>query len=71
MLIRNKESGEIIEVMKGSIIAESAWEVVEPEQVVEPEPANAEEEDVEASDDKDTKAEPEPETEAAGKKSKK
>lgn len=69
MLIRNKESGETIEVMEGSIIAESAWEVVEPEQVVEPEPANTEEEDVEASDDKDTKAEPE--AEVAGKKSKK
>ena len=69
MLIRNKESGETIEVMDDSIIAESAWEVVEPEQVVEPEPANAEEEDVEVSDDKDTKAEPE--TETAGKKSKK
>lgn len=63
MLIRNKESGETIEVMDDSIIAESAWEVVKPE------PANAEEEDVEASDNKDTKAEPE--TEAAGKKSKK
>ena len=69
MIIRNKESGETIEVMDDSIIAESAWEVVEPEQVVEPELSNAEEEDVEASDDKDTKAEPE--TEAAGKKSKK
>ena len=69
MLIRNKESGETIEAMEGSIIAESAWEVVEPEQVVEPEPANAEEEDVEVSDDKDTKVEPE--TEASGKKSKK
>lgn len=69
MLIRNKESGETIEVMDDSIIAESAWEVVEPEQVVELEPANAEEEDVEASDDKDAKAEPE--AEAAGKKSKK
>jgi hypothetical protein len=67
MLIRNKESGETIEVMEGSIIAESAWEVVEPEL------ANDEEEDVEASDDKDTKAEPESESEAevAGKKSKK
>ena len=69
MLIRNKESGETIEVMDDSIIAESAWEVVEPEQVVESELSNAEEEDVEASDNKDTKAEPE--TEAAGKKSKK
>lgn len=63
MLVRNKESGETIEVMDDSIIAESAWEVVEPE------PANAEEEDVEVSDDKETKAEPE--TEASGKKSKK
>ena len=49
MIIRNKESGETIEVMDGTIIAESAWEVVEPEL------ANAEEEeDVEASDDKDS-----------------
>ena len=28
MIIRHKESGEPIEVMDGSIIAESAWEVV-------------------------------------------
>ena len=73
MLIRNKESGETIEVMKGSIIAESAWEVVDPEQVVEPEAANTEEENVEASDDKDSKIESdaEVETEDAGKSKKK
>ena len=68
MIIRNKESGETIEVMDGTIIAESAWEVVEPEL------ANAEEEeDVEASDDKDSEIESdtEVETEDAGKSKKK
>jgi|GEM_PF-1508207 hypothetical protein len=58
MIIRNKESGETIEVMDGSIIAESAWEVVEPE------PASDEEESVEASDDKDSKIESDTEVEA-------
>ena len=58
MIIRNKESGETIEVMDGSIIAESAWEVVEPE------PASDEEESVEASDDKDSKIESDTEAEA-------
>lgn len=28
MIIRNKETGETIEVMDNSLIAESAWEVV-------------------------------------------
>lgn len=62
MIIRNKESGETIEVMDGTIIAESAWEVVEPE-----------EESVEASDDKDSEIESdtEVETEDAGKSKKK
>lgn len=67
MIIRNKESGETIEVMDGSIIAESAWEVVKPET------ASNEEEFVEASDDKDSKIESdtEVETEDAGKIKKK
>lgn len=58
MIIRNKESGETIEVMDGTIIAESAWEVVEPEV---------------ASDDKDSEIESdtEVETEDAGKSKKK
>lgn len=58
MIIRNKESGETIEVMDGTIIAESAWEVVEPES---------------ASDDKDSEIESdtEVETEDAGKNKKK
>ena len=62
MIIRNKESGETIEVMDGTIIAESAWEVVKPE-----------EEFVEASDDKDsdTETDTEVETEDAGKSKKK
>lgn len=62
MIIRNKESGETIEVMDGTIIAESAWEVVNPE-----------EESVEASDDKDSEIESdtEVETEDAGKSKKK
>ena len=67
MIIRNKESGETIEVMDGTIIAESAWEVGS-------ELANAEEEeDVEASDDKDSEIESdtEVETEDAGKSKKK
>lgn len=67
MIIRNKESGETIEVMDGTIIAESAWEVVESES------ASDEEEFVEASDDKDSKIESdtEVETEDAGKNKKK
>ncbi len=67
MIIRNKESGETIEVMDGSIIAESAWEVVEPES------ASDEEESVESSDDKDSEIESdaEVETEDAGKNKKK
>lgn len=62
MIIRNKESGETIEVMDGTIIAESAWEVVEPEG-----------EFVEASDNKDSEIESdtEVETEEAGKSKKK
>ena len=62
MIIRNKESGETIEVMDGTIIAESAWELVEPEG-----------EFVEASDDKDseTESDTEVETEDAGKSKKK
>ena len=62
MIIRNKESGETIEVMDGTIIAESAWEVVNPEG-----------EFVEASDDKDSEVESdtEVETEDAGKSKKK
>lgn len=58
MIIRNKESGETIEVMDGTIIAESAWEVVEPES---------------ASDDEDSEieSEAEVETEDAGKSKKK
>lgn len=62
MIIRNKESGETIEVMDGTIIAESAWEVVNPE-----------EESVETFDDKDseTESDTEVETEDAGKSKKK
>lgn len=62
MIIRNKESGETIEVMDGTIIAESAWEVV-----------GSEGESVEASDDKDSEIESdtEVETEDAGKSKKK
>ena len=62
MIIRNKESGETIEVMDGTIIAESAWEVVNPEGEL-----------VEASDDKDSEIESdtEVETEDAGKSKKK
>lgn len=67
MIIRNKESGETIEVMDDSIIAESAWEVVSPES------ASDEEEFVEASDEEDSKIESdtEVETEDAGKNKKK
>nr|DAX80866.1 MAG TPA: hypothetical protein [Caudoviricetes sp.] len=67
MIIRNKESDERIEVMDGTIIAESAWEVVEPES------ASDEEEFVEASDEEDSKIESdtEVETEDAGKNKKK
>lgn len=62
MIIRNKESGETIEVMDGTIIAESAWEVVK-----------LEGEFIEASDDKDSEIESdaEVETEDAGKSKKK
>jgi hypothetical protein len=62
MIIRNKESGETIEVMDGTIIAESAWEVVKPEGEL-----------VEASDDRDSEIESdtEVETEDAGKSKKK
>ena len=58
MIIRNKESGETIEVMDDTIIAESAWEVVEPESAI---------------DDKDSEIESdtEVETEDAGKSKKK
>lgn len=62
MIIRNKEFGETIEVMDGTIIAESAWEVVNPE-----------EESVETFYDKDseTESDTEVETEDAGKSKKK
>lgn len=62
MIISSKESGETIEVMDGTIIAESAWEVVKPEGEL-----------VEASDDKDSEIESdtEVETEDAGKSKKK
>lgn len=62
MIIRNKESSETIEVMDSTIIAESAWEVVNPEGEL-----------VEASDDKDSEIESdtEVETEDAGKSKKK
>ena len=58
MIIRNKESGETIEVMDGTIIAESAWE----EGGAEP-----------ASDEEDSEIESdtEVETEDAGKNKKK
>nr|DAK34133.1 MAG TPA: hypothetical protein [Caudoviricetes sp.] len=58
MIIRNKESGETIEVMDGSIIAESAWEVVEKKEKKEKK---------ETSADKDSEAK----TEGAGKSKKK
>lgn len=63
MIIRNKESGETIEVMDGSLIAESAWEVVKPES------ASDEEEFVEA--DSKIESDTEVETEDAGKSKKK
>lgn len=63
MIIRNKESGETIEVMDGTIIAESAWEVVGSE------PASNEEEFVEA--DSEIESDVEVETEDAGKSKKK
>lgn len=63
MIIRNKESSETIEVMDGTIIAESAWEVVKPE------PASNEEEFVEA--DSEIESDTEVETEDAGKSKKK
>lgn len=58
MIIRNKESGETIEVMDGTIIAESAWEVVRSEP---------------ASDEEDSEIESDTEVEAedAGKSKKK
>ncbi len=67
MIIRNKESGETIEVMDGTIIAESAWEVVEPGS------ASDEEESVESLSSEDSKIESdtEVETEDAGKNKKK
>lgn len=58
MIIHNKESGETIEVMDGTIIAESAWEVVESE------PASNEE-------DSEIESDVEVETEDAGKSKKK
>lgn len=62
MIIRNKESGETIEVMDDTVVAESAWEVVKPEGEL-----------VEASDDKDSEIESDTEadTEDAGKSKKK
>lgn len=67
MIIRNKESGETIEVMDGTIIAESAWEVVKPE------PASDEEGSVESlsSEDSEIESDTEVETEDAGKSKKK
>lgn len=67
MIIRNKESGETIEVMDGTIIAESAWEVVGSE------PASDEEGSVESLSSEDSKIESdtEVETEDAGKNKKK
>jgi len=58
MIIRNKESGETIEVMDGTIIAESAWKVVGSE------PASDEE-------DSEIESDTEVETEDAGKNKKK
>lgn len=67
MIIRNKESGERIEVMDGTIIAESTWEVVEPES------ASDEEGSVESlpSEDSEIESDTEVETEDAGKSKKK
>lgn len=67
MIIRNKESDERIEVMDGTIIAESAWEVVEPES------ASDEEGFVESlsSEDSEIESDTEVETEDAGKNKKK
>lgn len=67
MIIRNKESGERIEVMDGTIIAESAWEVVEPESTSD------EEGSVESlsSEDSEIESDTEVETEDAGKSKKK
>lgn len=67
MIIRNKESGETIEVMDGTIIAESAWEVVGSE------PASDEEGSVESlsSEDSEIESDTEVETEDAGKNKKK
>lgn len=67
MIIRNKESGETIEVMDGTIIAESAWEVVEPVSTSD------EEGSVESLSSEDSKIESdtEVETEDAGKNKKK
>lgn len=67
MIIRNKESDERIEVMDGTIIAESAWEVVEPES------ASDEEGSVEflSSEDSKIESDTEVETEDAGKSKKK
>lgn len=63
MIIRNKESGETIEVMDGTIIAESAWEVVGSKL------ASDEEDSVEA--DSEIESDTEVETEDAGKSKKK
>ena len=67
MIIRNKESDETIEVMDGTIIAESAWEVVGSE------PASDEEGSVESlsSEDSEIESDTEVETEDAGKNKKK
>jgi len=67
MIIRNKESGETIEVMDGTIIAESAWEAVESES------ASDEEGSVESlsSEDSEIESDTEVETEDAGKSKKK
>lgn len=67
MIIRNKESRETIEVMDGTIIAESAWEVVESVSTSD------EEGSVESLSSEDSKIESdtEVETEDAGKNKKK
>lgn len=66
MIIRNKESGETIEVMDGTIIAESAWEVVEPESA-----SDDKDSEIEADTEADTEVDTEVETEDAGKSKKK
>ena len=70
MIICNKESGERIEVMDGTIIAESAWEVVEPESTSDEEGSveslSSEDSEIESDTEVETV-----ETEDAGKNKKK